>query len=35
MRTTLNLDDDLMAEAMAVTGIEEKTLVQVFEVAEV
>jgi len=27
MRTTLNLDDDLMAEAMSLSGIEEKTQV--------
>jgi Arc/MetJ family transcription regulator len=27
MRTTLNLDDDLMAEAMALSGIAEKTQV--------
>lgn len=27
MRTTLNLDDELMAEAMALSGIDEKTQV--------
>lgn len=27
MRTTLNLDDELMAEAMSLSGIEEKTQV--------
>lgn len=27
MRTTLNIDDELLAEAMRLTGIEEKTAV--------